>query len=187
MGTLLLDIALFVSAVLLIPPAYIVASKGPIDGIKELFGEDFVTPYDEDSYFLKHAMMIDCSKNWFLAALYLAAITFDAAAKEKVAILAILLMRDPAQKWRLHETAYRDGAVPRRLLVGAVQVIQPAKESIAPYPSLEGITGNPVFLPICGTQIVLLTLGVLFASPSTKKKKPAAARATRSSTRAKRS
>merc|ERR1712216_1058348 len=97
--------------------------------------------------------------------LYLAAITMDAAAKEKVAILAILLM----------------------LLVGAVQVIQPAKESISPYPSIEGITGNPVFLPICGTQIVLLTLGVLFASPSTKKKKPAAARATRSSTRAKRS
>ena len=97
MGTLLLDIALFVSAALLIPPAFIVASKGPIDGIKELFGEDFVTAYDEDSYFLKHAMMIDCSKNWFLAALYLAAITFDAAAKEKVAILAILLMRDPAQ------------------------------------------------------------------------------------------
>ena len=165
MGTLLLDIALFVSAMLLIPPAYIVASKGPIDGIKELFGEDFVTAYDEDSYFLKHAMMIDCSKNWFLAALYLAAITFDAAAKEKVAILATLMM----------------------LLVGAVQVLAPAKESIAPYPSLEGITGNPVFLPICGTQIVLLTLGVLFASPSTKKKKPAATRATRSSTRAKRS
>ena len=105
-----------------------------------------------------------------------------------------------SRRWRLHETMsprrrrralvnaqrrYRD--VPRRLLVGAVQVIQPAKESIAPYPSLEGITGNPVFLPICGTQIVLLTLGVLFASPSTKKKKPAAARATRASTRAKRS
>ena len=82
---------------------------------------------------------------------------------------------------------HRDGVVPRRLLIGAVQVIAPAKESIAPYPSLEGITGNPVFLPICGTQIVLLTLGVLFASPSTKKKKPAATRATRSSTRAKRS
>ena len=165
MGTLLLDIGLFVSAVLLIPPSYIIASKGPIDGIKELFGEDFVTAYDEDSYFLKHAMMIDCSKNWFLAALYLAAITFDAAAKEKVAILAILL----------------------GFLYTAVQVLAPAKESIAPYPSLEGITGNPVFLPICGTQIVLLTLGVLFASPSTKKKKPAATRATRSSTRAKRS
>ena len=162
MGTLLLDIALFVSAALLIPPAFIVASKGPIDGIKELFGEDFVTAYDEDSYFLKHAMMIDCSKNWFLAALYLAAITMEAAAKEKVAILATLMM----------------------LLVGAVQVIAPAKESIAPYPSLEGITGNPVFLP---TQIVLLTLGVLFASPATKKKKPAATRATRASTRAKRS
>ena len=53
--------------------------------------------------------------------------------------------------------------------------------------SLEGITGNPVFLPICGTQIVLLTLGVLFASPSTKKKKPAATRASTRSTRAKRS
>ena len=186
----------------MIPPAFIVASQGPIDGAKELIGADAITAYDEDSYFLKHAMMIDCSKNWFLAALYLAAITFDAAAKEKVAILAILLMRDPAQKWRLHETAsprrrrralanaqrrHREGVVPRRLLVGAVQVIQPAKESIAPYPSLEGITGNPVFLPICGTQIVLLTLGVLFASPSTKKKKPAATRATRSSTRAKRS
>ena len=200
MGTLLLDIGLFVSAALMIPPAFIVASQGPIDGAKELIGADAITAYDEDSYFLKHAMMIDCSKNWFLAALYLAAITMDAAAKEKVAILAILLMRDPEQKWRLHETTsprrrrralanaqrrYRD--VPRRLLVGAVQVIQPAKESIAPYPSLEGITGNPVFLPICGTQIVLLTLGVLFASPSTKKKKPAATRATRSSTRAKRS
>ena len=48
-----------------------------------------ITAYDEDSYLLKHAMMIDCSKNWFLAALYLAAITMDAAAKEK-AILAIL-------------------------------------------------------------------------------------------------
>ena len=92
-----------------------------------------------------------------------------------------------SRRWRLDETTYRDGVVPRRLLVGAVQVIQPAKESIAPYPSLEGITGNPVFLPICGTQIVLLTLGVLFASPSTKKKKPAATRATRASTRAKRS
>ena len=202
MGTLLLDIALFVSAALLIPPAFIVASKGPIDGIRELVGEDSITAYDEESYVLKHIIYIDCAKNWFLAALYLAAITFDAAAKEKVAILAILLMRDPAQKWRLHETAsprrrrralanaqrrHREGVVPRRLLVGAVQVIQPAKESIAPYPSLEGITGNPVFLPICGTQIVLLTLGVLFASPSTKKKKPAATRATRSSTRAKRS
>ena len=107
-----------------------------------------------------------------------------------------------SRRWRLHETTsprrrrralvnelrrHRDGVVPRRLLIGAVQVIAPAKESIAPYPSLEGITGNPVFLPICGTQIVLLTLGVLFASPSTKKKKPAATRATRSSTRAKRS
>ena len=114
MGTLLLDIALFVSAVLLIPPAYIVASKGPIDGIKELFGEDFVTPYDEDSYFLKHAMMIDCSKNWFLAALYLAAITFDAAAKEKVAILATLLM----------------------MLCVSANMIAPPTASIAPYPSL---------------------------------------------------
>ena len=165
MGTLLLDIALFVSAVLLIPPAYIVASKGPIDGIKELFGEDFVTPYDEDSYFLKHAMMIDCSKNWFLAALYLAAITFDAAAKEKVAILATLLM----------------------MLCVSANMIAPPTASIAPYPSLEGITGNPLLLPICGTQIVLLTLGVLFASPSTKKKKPAATRASTRSTRAKRS
>ena len=165
MGTLLLDVALFVSAALLIPPAFIVASKGSIDGAKELIGEDSITAYDEDSYFLKHVMMIDCAKNWFLAALYLAAITFDDPAKEKVAILAVLLM----------------------LLIGALQVIAPAKESIAPYPSLEGITGNPVFLPICGTQIVLLTLGVLFASPSTKKKKPAAARATRASTRAKRS
>ena len=99
MGTLLLDIALFVSAALMIPPAFIVASQGPIDGAKELIGADAITAYDEDSYFLKHAMMIDCSKNWFLAALYLAAITMDAAAKEKVAILAILLMRDPAQKW----------------------------------------------------------------------------------------
>ena len=98
MGTLLLDIALFVSAALMIPPAFIVASQGPIDGAKELIGADAITAYDEDSYFLKHAMMIDCSKNWFLAALYLAAITFDAAAKEKVAILAILLMRDPEQK-----------------------------------------------------------------------------------------
>ena len=165
MGTLLLDIGLFVSAALMIPPAFIVASQGPIDGAKELIGADTITAYDEDSYFLKHAMMIDCAKNWFLAALYLAAITMEAAAKEKVAILATLMM----------------------LLVGAVQVIAPAKESIAPYPSLEGITGNPVFLPICGTQIVLLTLGVLFASPSTKKKKPAATRATRSSTRTKRS
>ena len=165
MGTLLLDIALFVSAALLIPPAFIVASKGPIDGIRELVGEDSITAYDEESYVLKHIVFIDCAKNWFLAALYLAAITFDDPAKEKVAILAVLLM----------------------LLIGALQVIAPAKESIAPYPSLEGITGNPVFLPICGTQIVLLTLGVLFASPSTKKKKPAAARATRSSTRAKRS
>ena len=142
MGTLLLDVALFVSAALLIPPAFIVASKGPIDGIRELVGEDSITAYDEESYVLKHIVFIDCAKNWFLAALYLAAITMEAAAKEKVAILAILLM----------------------LLVGAVQVIAPAKESIAPYPSLEGITGNPVFLPICGTQIVLLTLGVLFAS-----------------------
>ena len=98
MGTLLLDIGLFVSAALMIPPAFIVASQGPIDGAKELIGADAITAYDEDSYFLKHAMMIDCSKNWFLAALYLAAITFDAAAKEKVAILAILLMRDPEQK-----------------------------------------------------------------------------------------
>ncbi len=165
MGTLLLDIALFVSAALLIPPAFIVASKGPIDGIKELFGEDFVTAYDEDSYFLKHAMMIDCSKNWFLAALYLAAITFDAAAKEKVAILATLLM----------------------MLCVSANMIAPPTASIAPYPSLEGITGNPLLLPICGTQIVLLTLGVLFASPSTKKKKPAATRASTRSTRAKRS
>ena len=165
MGTLLLDIALFVSAALLIPPAFIVASKGPIDGIKELFGEDFVTPYDEDSYFLKHAMMIDCSKNWFLAALYLAAITMEAAAKEKVAILATLLM----------------------MLCVSANMIAPPTASIAPYPSLEGITGNPLLLPICGTQIVLLTLGVLFASPSTKKKKPAATRASTRSTRAKRS
>ena len=98
MGTLLLDIGLFVSAALMIPPAFIVASQGPIDGAKELIGADAITAYDEDSYFLKHAMMIDCSKNWFLAALYLAAITMDAAAKEKVAILAILLMREPGQK-----------------------------------------------------------------------------------------
>ena len=109
-------------------------------------------------------MMIDCSKNWFLAALYLAAITFDAAAKEKVAILATLLM----------------------MLCVSANMIAPPTASIAPYPSLEGITGNPLLLPICGTQIVLLTLGVLFASPSTKKKKPAATRATTRS-RAKRS
>ena len=101
--------------------------------------------------------MIDCSKNWFLAALYLAAITFDAAAKEKVAILATLLM----------------------MLCVSANMIAPPTASIAPYPSLEGITGNPLLLPICGTQIVLLTLGVLFASPSTKKKKPAATRAAR--------
>ena len=140
MGTLLLDIALFVSAALLIPPAFIVASKGPIDGIRELVGEDSITAYDEESYVLKHIVFIDCAKNWFLAALYLAAITLEAAAKEKVAILATLLM----------------------LLIGAVQVIAPPKESIAPYPSLEGITGNPVFLPICGTQIVPAHAGVFF-------------------------
>ena len=64
------------SAALLIPPAFIVASKGPIDGIRELVGEDSITAYDEESYVLKHIVFIDCAKNWFLAALYLAAIVY---------------------------------------------------------------------------------------------------------------
>ena len=91
MGTLLLDIALFVSAALLIPPAFIVASKGPIDGIRELVGEDSITAYDEESYVLKHIVFIDCAKNWFLAALYLAAITRRRREGEG-RILATLLM-----------------------------------------------------------------------------------------------
>ena len=98
-------------------------------------------------------MMIDCSKNWFLAALYLAAITFDAAAKEKVAISP---PADDAMRLREH---------------------RPAEKPMAPYPSLEGVT-DPLLLPICGTQIVLLTLGVLFRLAVDQKKKPAATQRT---------
>ena len=117
---------------------------------RELFGEDSITAYDEESYVLKHIVFIDCAKNWFLAALYLAAITFDAAAKEKVAILATLLM----------------------MLSSSANLIAPPDGVDRALPVARGHHGQPGLLPDLRHADRPAPLGVLFASPSTKRRSP---------------
>jgi len=149
MGMMLLNIALFIAGALIMPPALTIALKGPVDGFNELLGVGVLTKADAESYFLAHCAYIDCGKNFFQGALCLAAIAFPPAAKKAVAVLVIAVM-----SWCVF-----------------VQTYAPMKASIAKYPSTDGIFANPVVLPVCGGQIVLLTLGVLLSSADPKKGK----------------
>lgn len=145
----LLQTGLTVAGLLLAPPVILVLGKGPIVGGKELLGEENWEPADLESTLLYHCFYIDAFKNLVLCALcFAAAFLFEPNARKLTAIL--ILSMD--------------------FFALVVQVIAPIG-GVDPFPSLDGLTSNPVVLPIIGGQIAMLVAGLLFDGGANGKKK----------------
>ena len=149
MAPSLLQIGLTVAGLLLAPPVIIILGKGPIVGGKELIGEENWHPADLESTLLFHVFYVDAFKNLLLCALcFAAAFLFEPNARKLTAIL--MLFFDFS------------GLV--------VQLIAPIG-GVDPFPSLDGLTSNPLVLPIIGGQIVMLGAGLFFDGGASGKKK----------------
>ena len=145
MGTIILKIAFLVSGLLMVPPIVAIFGKGllwsPIDGAKELIGADNFVQADLESPLLAHLFWIDWGKNVMIALLCFAALFFfDLKSKRVTALLLIAV-----DVWAC-----------------VVQVIAPIGGA-RPWPALDGLFSNPVFMPILGGQLFLLTIGLLTA------------------------
>ena len=136
----LLNAGLLLSGLLLVPPVFLVFSLGPTAGGEELIGKDNYVQADYDSPLLQHVFWLDACRNLVNVLLCFSAVAFfDQTSKKITALLFILL----------------------DMLALGVQVVAPVGPGVKPWPSLDGLSINPVVLPIIGGQIVLLTVGLL--------------------------
>ena len=145
----ILQIGLAIAGLLLAPPAILILRKGPVVGGKELIGEENWNPPDLESTLLIHVFYIDAFKNLVLCALCLAAaFLFEPNARKLTAIMILSL----------------------DFFCLVVQVIAPVG-GVDPFPSLDGLTSNPIILPLVGGQIFMLGAGLFFDDGATNGKK----------------